>query len=284
MTVTATDDTGVDAEEAARPALRYGWVAKGFLFVIIGALAVEISRQGFSRKDADQAGALATLADAPAGRILVGAVSVGLLLYAVWQVWAAVVQESDGVLHLLKRIGWVGLALVYGLLAVTGLQIALDGGSSSGGAAGSGSDQGPTSPTGLTARLFEVPGGRLLVAAVGIGTAVVGLYQLVKGAKGDFFDDIESDDLSGWHRLALRTMGTVGFAARALVLGIAGWLFVDAARRYDPERAAGIDQSLRILGTAPLGRVLLAVCGIGLAAAGLYDIITHRRQRIDEVA
>ncbi len=277
--MSVTDD--VDAQEAARPALRYGWIAKGLLFVIIGGLAVEISRQGYARQDADQTGALATLADAPLGRILVGAVSVGLLLYAAWQVWAAVVQDSDGPIHVFKRIGWVGLALVYGLLAITGLQIAIGGGSGSG--QGDSSDN-PTSPTGLTARLFEIPGGRLLVVGVGLGTAAVGVYQLVKGARGDFFGDIESDDLSRSHRLALRVLGTIGFAARALILGIAGWLFVDAARRYDPDRAAGIDQSLRTLSSAPLGQVLLAACGIGLAAAGLYDVVTHRRQRIDQIS
>lgn len=269
-----------DAEGTARPALMFGWIAKGLLFLIIGVLGLELARRGYSSEDADQTGALATIAGAPAGRALVFAVSIGLMLYAAWQIWAAIVQESDGALHVLKRIGWVGLSLVYGLIAVTGLQIAIEGG---GAAQTSGGDSGPTSPTGLTQRLFEIPFGRIVVVGIGIGTVLVGLYQMYKGVVGEFLDDIETDDIDGTTRTGLRALGTVGFTARATLLGIAGWLFVDAARNYDPERAAGIDDSLRTLASVPHGRILLALCGLGLAAAGLYDMVTFRRQRIDRI-
>lgn len=274
-------DQGGDAEDAARPALRFGWIAKGLLFVVIGLLSMELARRGYSSEQADQSGALETIAEAPAGRALVLTVSVGLLFYALWQVWAALVQDSDGLVHLAKRVGWVGLGLAYGLLAVTGIQIGL---SDSGSSRTSSSGGGPTSPSGIAQRLFEIPGGRALVVAVGIGTALVGAYQLRKGIVGDFFDDIVSDDLDRRHRWALRAAGTAGFCARALVLGIAGWLFVDAARKYNPERAAGLDDSLRALASVPHGRVLLLVTGVGLVAAGVYDMTTFRRQRIDEVS
>lgn len=275
---TRRSDSTDDAEDAARPALAYGWIAKGLLYMIIGGLALELARRGYTSEEADQTGALEAIATAPAGRVLVMAVSVGLVCYSVWQIWAAVIQESEGLLHVLKRIGWVGLALVYGLLAITGLQIAWEGEQ-----AASSGDKGPTSPTGLTQRLFEVTGGRLLVIGIGIGTAAVGAYQLVKGLRGEFFGDIESDDVDEPQRWGLRVLGTAGFAARALLLGIVGWLFIDAARTYDPERAAGLDDALRTLASAPHGRMLLAACGIGLAAAGLYDMVTFRRQRIDHV-
>lgn len=274
-------DLGIDvptkeeAEDSARLGLMLGWVAKGLLFFVIGGLAVELARRGYSQEDADQTGALAIIADAPAGRVLVFTVSVGLLLYAIWQTIAAFVQESDGLVHVLKRVGWVGLSLVYVLIAATGIEIAVEGGGDASGGGG-----GKATPSGLTRFLFDLPAGRFLVVAVGIGTIVVGLYQLQKGIRGAFLDDIETDDLDERSRRGLRTLGTVGFAARAALLGIAGWLFIEAARNYDPDRAAGIDDSLRTLAEVGPGRILLAVCGIGLAAAGAYDMITFRRQRL----
>lgn len=267
-----------DIEETARPALKFGWIAKGLLFLVIGILAIELARRGSPSEDADQTGALAAIADAPAGRVLVFVVSIGLLLYAVWQAWAAVVQETDGLLHAAKRVGWVGLSFVYGLLAITGLQIAIVGG-----AAESGDESGPTTPSGIVSRLFEVPAGRAIVVAIGVGTAIVGLYQLQKGVRGGFLDDIETDGLEDSRLGVLRVLGTSGFIARALLLGIAGYLFIDASLTYNPERAAGIDDSLRALAGVPYGRVLLAVTGIGLAAAGVYDMITYQLQRIDKV-
>ena len=272
-----------ELRERLRPALKFGWIAKGLLFAIIGVLAVELARRGSAPEDADQTGALAALAEAPAGRILVAFVSGGLALYAAWQVGAALVQDRTEPIHLARRVGWIGLALVYGLIAHTGMQIALRGGSAASGSSGS-SSGGPTTPGGLSQDLMGLPGGRLVVAAIGIGTIIVGGYHLWKGVSGDFLDDIETDSVDDrWHG-PLRALGTTGFAARAALLAIAGWLFIEAARTYDPDRAAGIDQSLRTLASVPAGRILLAVCGIGLFAAGTYDAVTYRWQRIDEVS
>lgn len=261
----------------ARPVLSAGWLAKGLLFVIIGTLAIEIARSGYATERADQRGALAALAEAPAGRILVLAVSVGLLLYASWQAWTAVVDDGTKPIDIAKRIGWVGLAIVYALLAETGLRIALGGASRSSDSAG-----GPTSPSGLTRRLLEVPGGRYLIVLIGVGVGVVAAYHLWKGISGDYLDDIATDTTGRLHRLGLRIAGAVGFVARASVLAIAGWLFLDAGWSFRPDRAAGMDESLRALSTAPLGQLLLVVTGFGLSTAGLYDMVTFRRQRIDD--
>lgn len=271
------DDASVDGW--AERITRYGWIAKGLVFVLIGVLAVQLATQGYGR-DADKGGALAEVADtAPAGRWSVGAVGIGLLLFAAWQLWSAVRSEGTEPLQLAKRVGWFGLAAAYSLFGVTALQIAVSGG---GGEAGD--QQGPTSPTGLSERLFELPGGRIVVAGIGMGTMVVGLYHLVKGVRLDFFDDIETDDLSRHSRRALAALGLAGFVARATLLGIAGSLFVVASWQYDPDEAAGIDESLRTVASAPYGRILLVLCAVGIMAAGVYDAVTYRRRRLAEQA
>ena len=80
----------------------------------------------------------------------------------------------------------------------------------------------------------------------------------------------------------LAWLGTAGFVARALAVATAGSLFVIAALDRDPQRAAGLDDSLHALAGAPGGRMLLTATGLGLIAAGVYDMVTFRRQRIDD--
>ncbi len=261
-------------------ATKAGWLAKGLLFVVIGILGLEIARRGWSSQDADQGGALEIIAGAPAGRILVGFMGSGLLLYAIWQLWSAFVGEIrsplDDPLDLAKRIGSVGLAGVYGLLGATGVQVAVTGKRSK----ASGGGSGATSPDGISTFLLDLPGGRLFLAAIGVGTIGVGVYHVAKGWRLEFLDDIDKSGLSELAKKGLSTLGIAGFTARSLVLFIAGALFVSAAWRHDGDKAAGLDESLRTLADAPGGRPLLGVAAVGLIAAGLYDAITFRRQQL----
>lgn len=264
-----------DATDAARPLLAVGWLAKGLLFVLIGVLAVSVAQRGQIAADTDQTGALRSLAGVTAGRVLVLLVGAGLATYALWQLWAAAAADTEGPLDLARRIGWVGLAVTYGLLAETAMTMAIDDG-----AATSGVDGG-TSPSGVSDRLLDWPAGEWLVAAFGVGTLAVGVYNLVRGVRGDFLDDIDTHDLGPQAKTSLRVLGSTGFIARAALLGIAGWLLLDAARTGDAWRAAGIDDSLDALSRATGGSILLTATGVGIAAAGVYDMVTFRRQRID---
>lgn len=266
-----TEATGI-AERVAK----FGWIAKGIIFAIIGLLALELARGGYRGEKTDQTGALAALSDAPFGRVLVLLVGVGLLLFAGWQWWSAAVEPADSVLDVLKRIGYFGLGVVYGLLALTALTIALQG------TEPSRSGDGPTSPDGLAEWILDLPGGRVLVAIIAIVTICVGLYHLKKGWQGEFLDDIDTRGLSSGQSTGLRVLGVAGFTARALMLGVAGGLMMSAAWNYAPDDAAGLDQSLRTLVEAPAGRILLAAAALGLFAAGVYDALTFDRQELGD--
>lgn len=274
-----TDDrTATDWTEAVT---HYGWLAKGFLFVVIGVLALRLATQGYSSDRADQTGALRLLADGPLGQVLLFATSVGLLMFALWQLGQAIVSDATNPLGLAKRIGWLGLGATYAFLAVTGFQIATASSPAEREQRSSGGESGPTSPEGLTMWLFGIPGGRVIVGLIAIGTLGVAAYHLRKGVQQEFLDDIETDDLDDQTRAALAVAGTAGFAARALVLGLVGSLFIVATWQFDPDEAAGLDQVLRTIAEAPWGRAVLALCAVGLMSAGLYDMTTWRRQRLD---
>ena len=259
-------------------ATRVGWVAKGLLFVVIGLIGLDIARRGWNSEDADQGGALATIADGPAGRVLVGVMGVGLLLYAAWQLWSAFVGEVENPfedpLDSASRIGSVGLSLVYGLLGATGVQVAVTGRAAPNGESGS------TSPEGISTLLLGLPAGRVGVGAIGLVTIGVGVYHLQKGWRLQFVDDIDRSGLSTAGKRALIVLGVAGFTARSLMLFIAGSLFVVAAWQHNADDAAGLDESLRALAAAPGGRLLLGGAAVGLIAAGVYDTLTFRRQEL----
>lgn len=264
-------DPNVWAEKVTRA----GWIAKGTIYVVIGGLAFELARRSPPDSEADKAGALERVAQAPAGQLLVGGMGVGLLLFALWHVWAAVARNPEGILGAAKRAGWAGLGVSYVLLGATGLEIALQGSNST-----SNSSSSATSPSGFATRLFDVPGGRIVGFGIGVGTIGVALYQLNKGMRQDFLGEIDTEDLDPGPRKALGVLGTLGFGARSVVLGLAGWLFALAAWQYDPSEAAGLDQALRTITDAPFGRVVLGFVAAGLASAGAYELITFRRQRL----
>ncbi|MEQ8840800.1 MAG: DUF1206 domain-containing protein [Acidimicrobiales bacterium] len=256
---------------------RAGWLAKGLLFVIIGLLALQVARgSGAGGEDADQRGALANLVQQPFGRVLVLVVSIGLGLFALWQIASALLSDEVDVLDVLKRVGSFGLGLAYGLLAVTAFRIAVKGRADR-----SAGDESASSPDEISARLLDWPLGPWLVAAVGIGTLAVAGYHLQKGLRREFLDDIDTGDLDERERAGLTALGLAGFTARAIALAVVGLLFVDAAIGRDPEKAAGLDDALRSLREAPWGAALLWVTAIGLFCAGVYDMVTFRRQRLD---
>jgi len=291
MSATPTSvDTDIGAEDAVdwiERITRFGWIGKGFVYLVVGVLAFRIAVQqwessstgsGSGGTQANQQGALRSIADEPLGTVLLLALAVGLGIFTIWKLVQAFAGRSGdvGPLNLAKRVGWAGLGIFYGALAWTAARLAFEGsGSSSGGSSG-----GATSPQALTARFLDLPGGRLIVAAVGIGVIVIAGYHVRKGVTYDFIDDLDTDDLTDDEERWLGRFGVGGFVARGVVLGLSGWFLIRAAVQFDPSDAVGLDGALRRLADLTYGRVLLVVVSVGLIVAGAYDMATFRRQRM----
>jgi hypothetical protein len=66
-------------------------------------------------------------------------------------------------------------------------------------------------------------------------------------------------------------LGTFGITARGVVFGLIGYFLIRAAWEYDPSKARGLDGALRsTVADSDTGRLLVAVCAVGLIAFGLY--------------
>ena len=110
-------DRAKDSKTVSWPA-HLGYLGYGLLHALIAWLALEIAR-GRSGTEGDQSGAFALLARSGAGKVLLGAVAVGLVAMTVWQVLAAAVGHRlrHGRRRTLERIASAGRAVVYAALA-----------------------------------------------------------------------------------------------------------------------------------------------------------------------
>ncbi|AXH98168.1 DUF1206 domain-containing protein [Ornithinimicrobium avium] len=243
---------------------RGGYAAAGLIHVVIGGIAAQVA---FGRGgEADQSGALTSLRGAPAGPVLLWVCVVGLAMLALWYAVATATGSVPGK----TRWSTAALTLVYAALTVTTFGFARGGGS-----------DGEERTNDITAILMGLPAGRLLVAATGAVIVGVGVYHVYKGLSLKFLEDLRTSG-AGAAGKAVRLVGTVGYAAKGVVLSVVGVLFAVAAVQADPDEAGGLDAALKALAGQPFGRTLLVAVAVGLVLYGLYCFARARYARMGD--
>lgn len=253
--------------EQARPyqvLVKVGLVTYGVLHLIIGWLAFRLTL-GHSDGEASNTGALRQLAATPIGLVLMWITGVGLLALVVWQLIAALVgyREYDGTKRIRKRASALARTLVFGTLGVAALRIAV----------GARDDDGDAESS-LSAGLFGLPGGRFLVAAIGLGIIGYAVWQIVKGVTGRYNEEIETE-LRG----AAKVLAMAGHLAKGTAFTVMGSLFIWAAMSYDAEKAGGLDDAITVIRDQPAGSALLIVLAVGIAAYGLWCFMWARHAK-----
>jgi hypothetical protein len=235
---------------------RVGLASIGVLHILIGAIALALavgsSGGGGGGGSADQSGALQALVAVPGGLIAVWLVIVGLVFLSLWQILVALMSPRAG-----TRVTEIAKCIVYAALAVIAISIALGG-----------KQDASTSEKSMSARLLALPGGVFVLAAIGIGIAIAGAVFIRNGVTHRFEQDMRLPP----NRLATvtRTLGRIGYVAKGVALIIVGGLVVAGAATYDPEKAGGLDGSLKALLQIPFGPVLLILIALGLIAYGVF--------------
>ncbi|MFD5867731.1 DUF1206 domain-containing protein [Corynebacterium sp. NPDC060344] len=235
---------------------RVGYVVLGVLHLIIGWFAIRIATGDSGGEEASNSGALAEIAQAPGGRILLWVAVAGLAGLAIWRLIGIFVEDEAK-----DKAKSLVLAVVYTSLAFTTSTFARGASTSDGDTA-----------TDVTAKVMEQPLGVALVIAAGVVVLAVGFYSIWNGATKGFKDDLEAGAESGHVGTAIVVAGVVGYIARGIAFGILGVLIIMAAWTNDPEKAGGLDSALRTLGQQPAGSIMLIVVGAGVALYGLYSI------------
>ncbi|MFR9755710.1 DUF1206 domain-containing protein [Streptomyces sp. TR06-5] len=249
-------------------AARWGFAARGVVYLLVGTLAWQVALFD-SQQQADRGGALHQLSGGPFGATAIWALGAGFAGMAVWRLSEAAVGASghDG-RKVTKRLQAAARCLVYSSIAVSVLAYASG--------RRDGSESSDRTSQDLTARVMELPGGRWAVACAGAGLAVGGAWIAVRALRRKFRKHL---DLSGMRRRARRAvdvLGVVGGTSRGAVFAGAGVFAVRAALAYDPDRAKGVDDTLRSFAHTPAGPWLLAAVAAGLVLFGAFSLALAR--------
>jgi Domain of Unknown Function (DUF1206). len=261
-----------------RIAARLGYVVNGFIHVVIGVIAIAVGlgnhgaggsgSGGGGGGEADQSGALGSLAAVPGGAVLLWVSVVGLAALGLWQLLRAfLIQAPDPTRRWGRRISDFGKAAAYLALAFTAFSFARGGTANS-----------ASSSRQASAQLLATAGGSVILAVIGVAVVIIGAYFVYKGARRRFLDDLSAP--SGMIGSGITVLGVVGYIAKGLVLMVVGVLVVVAVITHDPQDSSGIDGALKALASVSFGPVILLGLGIGLIVFGLYCAARARYARL----
>ena len=241
-------------------AIRAGLVAYGVVHLLVAWLAIQLAF-GDKEDQASNSGAMHYLAQQPMGKVLVWLIAVGMFLLVVWRLLEAAFGfpgESDEKKRWRKRATSLGKAVIYGALGWSAVRTAT----------GSGSSKGGTDTT--TAKIMQLPGGQLIVGAIGLAIIGYGISLIVRGWTEKFRENLDAQGQSGQDGSAYVMLGKVGYIAKGVAIGIVGGLFGYAAITHKAKKSGGLDQALQTVLEQPFGQVLLTAIGLGIAAYGLF--------------
>jgi TRAP-type C4-dicarboxylate transport system permease small subunit len=253
---------------------RVGFVAKGVLYMTIGALAASAALGMGGKSDPDSKHALQKLFEAPFGRVLVAVVALGLVGYGAWRIIEGFTDPQNrghGAKGIAMRVGSVARGVIHlGLAFAAGMLAIYREGSGGGGG----------EIRTYVAKAMTMPGGTYALMAVAAGLLGYGGWQLYCAFKAKLSKQLQLGQVSETLRPWIFGVSRFGIAARGVVFGMLAVLLYRAARDHDPRQAGGLGDGLRHL-FVEVGRWPYFVIALGLGAYGVYEVINARYRRID---
>jgi hypothetical protein len=234
---------------------RIGFLGRGLLYILIGLLVF-----GTGRTE-DLTGALDYL-DRGFGKLLLVAICAGMIGYGLWRLSDAAFGVEHPGTHkkaLVKRVSAGVIGLIYFYLAYKALGILFS------------TRSGQSDPEQQAEVLLDLPGGWVVLGFVALVLVGVGVYQFRTALKCSFLRRLDQR-ASG---TAVKWLGRVGYASRAIIFVMVGLLIGRAALDGRADKAGGMEQALDLLS----GPLLYAVAG-GLMLFGLFSIIEGLFRRI----
>jgi hypothetical protein len=279
-TAQAAEEIAQEAKDGARAASpwieglgRFGYAAKGVVYLIVGALAIQAAL-GQGGTTTDNQGALAHIASAPFGRSILVILTVGLIGYAIWRLVQGLLDtehKGTDLAGLATRAMFAGVSIIYVGLAYSAMRLVL----------GAEAPAGSTRETqDWTAWLMGQPFGSWLVALGGLLVIGNGLMQLYRAFAGDLCKPLDCSAMSATQKEWIERIGRAGYAARGIAFATIGTLLIFAAMHSNPAEAQGLDGALATLAAQRYGSSLLGLVAAGLAAYGIFALVEARHRRM----
>jgi hypothetical protein len=279
VVVEKLEQTVETAEEVVRhpyikKLARLGFYAKGFLFLVIGILAVLGAIGDPGGKLADPTGALARIAAAPFGKIILIIFIAGALGQGAWNILrglADVDNAGKNFQGISKRVIAGGVGVFYLFLAWTAWSIILSANVSV--------ENGKVQKT-MTALFLALPLGWILVILIGLGVIGAGINECYSGLTGKYQENFKMYQVEGASRKVINVLGFLSFLVRALIYALMGYYFVWAGINYNPNDAIGIDGALWLLSQTYYGKTILFITAAGVICHGILALYEAKYRRL----
>jgi hypothetical protein len=251
-----------------------GYIAEGVFYLPVGFFAL-VAATGHQQPNGSQ-GALAKLGGTLLGDALLAVLAFGLAAFVLWQLVVAFADPEHRAERRSPRRRMVRLGhllngafhcvfVTEAVWSILGLSQANDE---------------KQSQVKWTARAFALPLGRYLVALVGAGIVIFGLWQFYRAVT---CDKNKRGELGRTRfRPAITALGVYGLLARGTLFCLVGGYLINAAWRHDPRYSGGVAGALGGLKQQPYGEWLLGVVSIGLLCYGLYQILKEPYRKLEK--
>lgn len=256
----------------AQLACRFGYAARGFVYLSIGAIAVLAALDHVPDAEGS-VGAMEAWAQWPLGSALLWITGLGLYGFSGWRVLQSVFdadRQGTSLKALATRAGQGVSALVYGVLgfSVFGALDLLDD---------LGDPEDRDAEQAAVEQALGFPGGEWLIIAVGGFILAAGVANLVKALRGGFCKDLVCEGAAA--RLA-EPLGRLGYGARGIAFIVAGFMMGQAGLHANASEAAGLSEALQAMENAPYGDAVLVLIALGLVCFGAFAMMEARYRTI----
>lgn len=249
---------------------RFGFAVIGIVYLLIGVLAA------YSAISAARAvgarGAFRQIAQLPFGQFLLVAVAVGLVCHALWRLTQALMDtdaKGADAKGFAVRTGFAFIGLFYFGLAFAAVKIVLGARNRSGFWAQS-----------WTAWLLAQPFGQWLVALLGAGVFIAGIYFFYQAYSAQFRETLLFVKMSEKQEKWGTRFGRFGFAARGVVFCVIGIFLQFAAWYSDAGETRDFGGALHVVEQQTYGVWLLALVAGGLFSYGIFLLFLARFRRM----
>jgi hypothetical protein len=272
ITSSKSSTSSQDIKPWIRGFARVGYIARGSVYLMIGALAL-MAAFGAGGSMSDSSGAFSAVAQAPFGEVLLWIVGFGIIGIVMWSFIEAIKDpgHSDSLWKsAFRRLTHFISGIIYSALSYNAFMIAMHAKSGS----GSGSKQS------LSAKLLSQPFGQWIVGIVGAIIIGYALYEMVSAYKETYTKYFKRHEMSDkeWH--LGKKAGKLGLYSRGFVFLLIGYFFIQTAITADPDKTKGLDGALSKIAQQPYGQWLLAVVAIGLFLYGVYQILKGKNRHL----